>query len=93
MCPAGEWLDKLKRYTQASELVIKPNPRKSADPEVAKQAEGERILKAISLQVCCALFLTLPVYETLPCGSRMHVAMVASSHVMERMEAFVRRVT
>ena len=66
MPPAGEWLDKLKRYTQASELVIKPNPRKSADPEVARQAEGERILKALSMQVCYAILLTLPVYATRP---------------------------
>ena len=93
MPPAGEWLDKLKRYTQASELVIKPNPRKSAEPEVARQAEGERILKAISLQVCYAPFPTHPVYETLPCGSSMHVAMMASSHLMQRVAVSVRRVT
>ena len=49
--PAGEWLDKLQRYTQASELVVKPNPKKASEPEVAVQAEGERLLRAISPQV------------------------------------------
>lgn len=48
---AEEWLGKLKRYTQASELVIRPNPKKASEPAVAMQAEGERILKAISSQV------------------------------------------
>ena len=48
---AEEWLGKLKRYTQASELVIRPNPNKAAEPAVAMAAEGERILKAISPQV------------------------------------------
>jgi len=48
---AEEWLGKLKRYTQASELVIRPNPKKASEPAVAMQAEGERILKAISPQV------------------------------------------
>ena len=50
-CPAGEWLDKLQRYTQASELVIRPNPKKASEPEVAMQAEGERVLRALSPQV------------------------------------------
>ncbi|CAL5220528.1 g2560 [Coccomyxa viridis] len=47
---AGEWLDKLQRYTQASELVVRPNPKKSSEPEMAMQAEGERILRALSPQ-------------------------------------------
>ncbi|CAK0783548.1 hypothetical protein CVIRNUC_006747 [Coccomyxa viridis] len=47
---AGEWLVKLRRYTQASELVIRPNPKKAGAPEAAMHAEGERILKAVSPQ-------------------------------------------
>ena len=50
-CLAGEWLEKLQRYTRASELVIRPNPKKASEPEVAVQAEGGRILKALSPQV------------------------------------------
>lgn len=49
--PAGEWLDKLQRYTRASELVVRPNPKKASEPVVAMQAEGERILKALGPQV------------------------------------------
>ena len=46
-------MQKLQRYTQASELVIRPNPKKAVAPEVAVQAEGERVLKALKPQVGC----------------------------------------
>ena len=52
----GEWGDKIKRYTQFEHLQIKPNPKKAGSPQVAVQAEGEKVLKAISAQVsriCC----------------------------------------
>ena len=49
--PAGEWLEKLPGYTQASQLTVKPNPKKASEPEVAVQAEGERVLRSISPQV------------------------------------------
>ncbi|EIE18714.1 DUF163-domain-containing protein, partial [Coccomyxa subellipsoidea C-169] len=47
---AGEWMQKLQRYTEASEMVIRPNPKKSSEPTVAMQAEGEKVLKAIRPQ-------------------------------------------
>lgn len=50
---AGEWLEKLQRYAEASEVVIRPNPKNAADPKVAVQAEGERILKMLRPQVSC----------------------------------------
>ena len=57
---AEEWLDKLRRYTQASELVIRPNPKKAGTPEAAMQAEGERILKAVNPQVSrCPLLVCM----------------------------------
>jgi hypothetical protein len=48
---AGEWLEKLQRYTQAEEVVVRPNPKKAAAPAIAVQAEGERVLKALRPQV------------------------------------------
>ncbi|BDA49760.1 Ribosomal RNA large subunit methyltransferase H [Coccomyxa sp. Obi] len=47
---AGEWLEKLQRYAEASEVVIRPNPKNAADPKVAVQAEGERVLKMLRPQ-------------------------------------------
>lgn len=47
---AGEWLEKLQRYAEASEVVIRPNPKNAADPKVAVQAEGERVLKILRPQ-------------------------------------------
>ena len=41
-----EWADKVRRYGTLQELSIKPNPKKSSDPKVATQAEGERVLEA-----------------------------------------------
>lgn len=47
----GEWGDKIKRYTQFEHLQVKPNPKKAGSPQVAVQAEGEKVLKAIAAQV------------------------------------------
>ncbi|KAK9904815.1 hypothetical protein WJX75_002999 [Coccomyxa subellipsoidea] len=47
---AGELLKKLERYTEASELIIRPNPKKSVDPRVAMQAEGDKVLKLLRPQ-------------------------------------------
>ncbi|KAL3154521.1 hypothetical protein ABBQ32_013981 [Trebouxia sp. C0010 RCD-2024] len=47
---AGEWGDKIKRYTQFEHLQVKPNPKKAGSPQVAVQAEGEKVLKAIAAQ-------------------------------------------
>jgi hypothetical protein len=47
----GEWLEKLQRYTKVVEFVIRPNPKNSTEPDVAVQAEGERILKSLNAQV------------------------------------------
>jgi hypothetical protein len=44
-------LKKLERYTEASELIIRPNPKKSVDPRVAMQAEGDKVLKLLRPQV------------------------------------------
>lgn len=52
---AGEWLEKLQRYAEASEVVIRPNPKNAANPKVAVQAEGERVLKLLRPQVSCLL--------------------------------------
>ncbi len=48
---AGEWTDKVKRYTQLEHLQVKPNPKKAASPQVAVQAEGEKVLKHLMPQV------------------------------------------
>jgi len=42
-----EWADKVRRYTQIEELQIKPNPMNTKDPKIAKQQEGERVLKSV----------------------------------------------
>ena len=52
---AGEWLEKLQRYAETSELVIRPNPKNASDPKVAVQAEGDRVLKMLRPQVRCLL--------------------------------------
>ena len=41
----------MKRYTQLEHLQVKPNPKKAASPQVAVQAEGEKVLKLIMPQV------------------------------------------
>jgi hypothetical protein len=46
-----EWAAKVRRYTQLSEVQVKPNPKKAAQPEVAMAMEGQLTLKAISPQV------------------------------------------
>ncbi|KAL4533882.1 hypothetical protein Ndes2437B_g03200 [Nannochloris sp. 'desiccata'] len=43
----NEWADKVRRYTQIEELQIKPNPMNTKDPKIAKQQEGERVLKSV----------------------------------------------
>ena len=40
---AGEWLEKIARHTAVSSTSVKPNPVKSASPEVQKQAEAQRV--------------------------------------------------
>lgn len=40
---AKEWLDKAARYTDISEVQIKPNPKKVADPEAQMSAEAEKV--------------------------------------------------
>lgn len=52
---AGEWTDKVKRYTQLEHLQVKPNPKKAASPKVAVQSEGEKVLKLILPQVRLSL--------------------------------------
>lgn len=44
---ASEWLEKLARYTQVSEVQIKPNPKKTTIVELQKEAEGDKVVKAI----------------------------------------------
>ena len=44
---AAEWAEKLRRYAPVVETLVRPNPSNSRDPEVAKAAEGERVLKAV----------------------------------------------
>ncbi|KAL4430881.1 hypothetical protein ABPG75_006137 [Micractinium tetrahymenae] len=44
---ASEWVDKLKRYTNLTEVQIKPNPKNAKDTAVAVQHEGERVLRAL----------------------------------------------
>ena len=51
---AGEWLAKLQRYSQAEEIVVRTNPKKATAANVAVQAEGERVLKALKAQVTLA---------------------------------------
>lgn len=46
-----EWAAKIRRYTQLSEVQVKPNPKKAADPDVAVATEGQQVLKAIAPQV------------------------------------------
>ncbi|KAI8470559.1 MAG: hypothetical protein J3K34DRAFT_253141 [Monoraphidium minutum] len=43
-----EWLDKLRRYTSAEIILLKPNPLKSKDPAVAKAAEAQKVLGHIT---------------------------------------------
>ena len=42
-----EWAEKLRRYTQLTEIQIKPNPMNAKDTSIAKVHEGERVLKAV----------------------------------------------
>jgi 23S rRNA (pseudouridine1915-N3)-methyltransferase len=44
---AEEWAAKISRYAPFTEVAIKPNPLNAKDPAVAKQHEGERVLKAV----------------------------------------------
>jgi 23S rRNA (pseudouridine1915-N3)-methyltransferase len=44
----NEWADKVRRYTQLQEILIKPNPMNTKDPTVAKVQEGERVLKSLN---------------------------------------------
>ena len=45
---ADEWAAKLRRYCPVVELAVKPNPLNAKDPTVAKQHEGERVMKALA---------------------------------------------
>ncbi|WIA28466.1 hypothetical protein OEZ86_011010 [Tetradesmus obliquus] len=45
---AQQWLEKLARYTTVSEVLIKPNPKGASSPQVQKDAEAEKVLKALS---------------------------------------------
>jgi 23S rRNA (pseudouridine1915-N3)-methyltransferase len=47
---ASEWAEKLRRYTRVTEIQLKPNPLNAKNPDIAKQHEGERVLKAISAE-------------------------------------------
>ena len=71
----GEWLAKLQRYTQADELVVRPNPKKAMAPSVAVQAEGERVLKALRPQVklahACCSYCIIPVLLVIHTPLRM----------------------
>jgi len=49
---AGEWADKLRRYTSLTEHCVKSNPKRASEPEVIKLGEAERVLKLIIPQVC-----------------------------------------
>ncbi|GAX74391.1 hypothetical protein CEUSTIGMA_g1839.t1 [Chlamydomonas eustigma] len=44
---AEEWAEKVRRYTTLTEVQIKPNPKKTTNVEIQKQAEGEKVLKAV----------------------------------------------
>ena len=44
---AAEWAEKLRRYAPVVETLVRPNPSNSRDPEVARAAEGERVLRAV----------------------------------------------
>ncbi|KAK9798547.1 hypothetical protein WJX73_001740 [Symbiochloris irregularis] len=44
---AGEWEEKIQRYVSLTTSQIKPNPNKSGKPEVAMDAEGQKVLKLI----------------------------------------------
>lgn len=59
-----EWGDKIRRYTQVSEVQVKPNPKKAAEPAVAVVAEGQQVLKAIAPQVCPSRDSCPPYWES-----------------------------
>ena len=44
---ASEWLEKLQRYTSVLEVQIKPNPKRTVNVDLQRQAEGEKVMKAI----------------------------------------------
>ncbi len=48
---AGEWADKLRRYTSLTEHLVKSNPKRASDPDVIKLGEAERVLKLLTAQV------------------------------------------
>lgn len=45
---SAEWADKLRRYTDLTEIVIKPNPMNAKDASVAMSHEGARVLKSLT---------------------------------------------
>lgn len=45
---ADEWRAKVARYTQATHVRLKPNPKKAASPEVAMKYEGARVLDSLA---------------------------------------------
>lgn len=47
---AEEYAEKIRRYTAFTATQLRTNPKKSADPEVAIQAEGAKILQALQPQ-------------------------------------------
>eukprot|EP00238_Polyblepharides_amylifera_P014049 CAMPEP_0196576660 /NCGR_PEP_ID=MMETSP1081-20130531/5871_1 /TAXON_ID=36882 /ORGANISM="Pyramimonas amylifera, Strain CCMP720" /LENGTH=216 /DNA_ID=CAMNT_0041895335 /DNA_START=35 /DNA_END=685 /DNA_ORIENTATION=- len=45
---AGDYASKLERYCKFQETLLRPNPKNSKNPIDQKQAEGERLVKALS---------------------------------------------
>lgn len=45
---ASEWAEKLRRYTELTEVAIKPNPANSKDAAVQRTQESEKVLKALN---------------------------------------------
>lgn len=44
---AGEWQEKLQRYTSILHSNIKPNPGNASDAAAQSAAEGVKVLKAV----------------------------------------------
>ena len=43
-----EWSDKIKRYAEFEEVVVKTNPKNAKEPSKQLEAEGERVMKHIA---------------------------------------------
>jgi hypothetical protein len=46
-CHAEEWAAKVKRYVSLESVHLRGNPKKTAEPEVQKQAEAAQVLAAV----------------------------------------------